>query len=164
VTPRLCHLRTPEGQKVTEAAVTDPAHWAVLMFEDAVVVDAAGGEPVDEDQVDWTTEHHPDRQPADGTRHANTVVEKTVWRAEYFCADPTARRRAIPPAAGSGRVPGLGRQRISAVGQSKRCSPASVTPMTSTGSWHTNRDASGPIVFGRRQIVTLTLKQRPRCS
>ncbi len=84
------HLRTADGDDVTEAAVTEPTQWAVFMVEDAVIVDAATGEPVDEDDVDWSTEHHPDRQPAEGMRHADTVMEKVEWQPEYYCLDPQA--------------------------------------------------------------------------
>jgi ParB family chromosome partitioning protein len=59
----LRHLRTADGDEATDAAVTDPAQWAVFMIEDTIVVDAASGEPVNEDEVDWSTEHHPDRDP-----------------------------------------------------------------------------------------------------
>jgi ParB family chromosome partitioning protein len=89
-TVSLRHLHTADGQEASEAAVTDPAHWAVLMTEDTVLVDADTGEPVDEADVDWSTEHQPDREPARGTRHASTVVEATVWQPEYYCTDPEA--------------------------------------------------------------------------
>lgn len=56
-TVSLRHLRTSDGQEATEAAVTGPAHWAVLMTEDTVLVDAETGEPVEEADVDWSTEH-----------------------------------------------------------------------------------------------------------
>jgi ParB family chromosome partitioning protein len=84
------HLRTADGDDVTEAAVAEPTQWAVFVVEDALIVDAATGEPVDEDDVDWSTEHHPDRQPADGMRHADTVMEKVEWQPEYYCLDPQA--------------------------------------------------------------------------
>lgn len=86
----LRHLRTADGDEVTEAVVTDPEQWAVFMVEETVVVDAATGEPVDEDEVDWSTEHHPDRDPGEGTRYADTVVEKVQWQPEYYCRDPQA--------------------------------------------------------------------------
>ena len=86
----LRHLRTGDGQEATEAAVTDPAQWAVLMVEDTVLTDTDTGEPVGEDDVDWSTEHQPDREPVQGSRHANTVVETTVWQPEYYCTDPQA--------------------------------------------------------------------------
>ena len=86
----LRHLRTADGEEATEAAVTEPARWAVFMVEDALVVDAVTGEPVDEGDVDWATEHHRDREPAEGMRHADTVAEKTEWQPEYYCLDPQA--------------------------------------------------------------------------
>ena len=86
----LRHLRTADGDEATEAVVTDPSRWAVFMVEEIVLVDATNGEPVDEDEVDWSTEHHSDRQPAEGTRHADSVVEKVVWQPEYYCRDPHA--------------------------------------------------------------------------
>jgi ParB family chromosome partitioning protein len=70
--------------------VTDPTHWAVHLVEETDFCDAATGEPVEEDDVDWRTEQYPEREPEDGLRHASTVVEKTVWQPEYFCLDPEA--------------------------------------------------------------------------
>jgi ParB family chromosome partitioning protein len=58
----LRHLRTPDSHEATQAAVTDPAHWAVLLVEDTMLVDTLTGEQVDEADVDWSTEHHPERQ------------------------------------------------------------------------------------------------------
>jgi hypothetical protein len=37
-------------------AVSDRGQWAVFAVEDTVLVDAATGEPADENQVDWSTE------------------------------------------------------------------------------------------------------------
>ena len=39
----LRHLQTADGQETTDAAVTDPAQWAVLLVEDTVLVDAVTG-------------------------------------------------------------------------------------------------------------------------
>jgi ParB family chromosome partitioning protein len=86
----LRHLRTPDSHEATQAAVTDPAHWAVLMVEESVLVDTVTGEPVDEADVDWSTEHRPEQQPDEGARHADTVMDKTVWAPEYYCRDPQA--------------------------------------------------------------------------
>lgn len=86
----LRHLRTADGDIATEAAVVGPAHWAVFMVEDSVLADAETGEAVDEDDVDWSTQHQPDREPAEDTRHANTVVDNTVWAPEYYCTNPEA--------------------------------------------------------------------------
>ncbi|KUI34195.1 ParB N-terminal domain-containing protein [Mycobacterium sp. GA-2829] len=86
----LAYLRTPDGARVDEEAVTDPAHWAVLLVEDSVYVDTTTGEPVDAREVDWATERDPDRTPDEGRRHATTVTETVVWAPEYFCRDPQA--------------------------------------------------------------------------
>lgn len=86
----LRHLRAEDGAEATTAAVTEPAHWAVFMVEDTLIVDAATGEPVDEDDLDWSTKHHPDRQPTEGMQHADSVVEKVQWQPEYYCRDPHA--------------------------------------------------------------------------
>jgi ParB family chromosome partitioning protein len=60
------------------------------MVEDTMLVDTVTGEPVDEADVDWSTEHHPEQVPAEGARHADTVMDKTVWAPEYYCRDPQA--------------------------------------------------------------------------
>lgn len=91
----LRNLRTADDQEATPAAITDPAHWAVWLVEDTELVDSATGEPVDEGDVDWSTEHHPEREPAEGARHAASVVDKTVWSAEYYCRDPQAAGLAV---------------------------------------------------------------------
>ena len=59
----LRHLRTPDGREATVAEVTDPTQWAVLMVEEVQLVDADTGDPVDDDDVDWSTEHHPEHDP-----------------------------------------------------------------------------------------------------
>jgi ParB family chromosome partitioning protein len=86
----LRHLRTADDQQASEDAITDPSQWAVLLLEDTALVDATTGEPVDEADVDWNTEHRPDREPAEGMRDATTVVETVIWLPEYYCRDPQA--------------------------------------------------------------------------
>lgn len=83
----LRHLVTAGGTEADEQAVTEPAHWAVLLFEDTALCDAETGEVVDEDSVDWDTEDQPDATPAEGLRHASSVTEATVFTPEYFCID-----------------------------------------------------------------------------
>ena len=86
----LGHLRTPVGH---EAAVSDPTQCAALLallVEDTELVDTLTAEPVEEADVDWSTENDPERQPAEGTRHADTGREKTVLVPEYYCRDPRA--------------------------------------------------------------------------
>ncbi len=67
--------------------MTDPSHWAVVLFEDTVLTDAETGELVDEDSVDWDTEGDSQATPDEGLRHANTVTETTMFVADYFCLD-----------------------------------------------------------------------------
>jgi ParB family chromosome partitioning protein len=80
-------LRTPEGQQITEEAISNPAHWAVWLDEEVTYVDRQSGEPVDEDAIDFYTEHHPERQPEEGLRHFSTVIEKAVYAPVWFCLD-----------------------------------------------------------------------------
>ena len=91
----LSHLVTAEGNAADEQAVTDPAHWAVLLYEDTALCDVQTGELVDEDAVDWNTDDQPDATPAEGLRHTNTVTETTVFAPEYFCLD--YRAAALTP-------------------------------------------------------------------
>ena len=80
-------LRTAEGNEVTEEAITNPAHWAVWLDEEAAFVDRETGELVDEDSIDFHTEHHPDEQAEEGLRHFSTVIEKTVYTPSWYCID-----------------------------------------------------------------------------
>ena len=80
-------LRTAEGNEVTEDAITNPAHWAVWLEEDAAFVDRETGEPVDEDTIDFHTEHHPNEQADEGLRRFSTVIEKTVYTPSWYCID-----------------------------------------------------------------------------
>jgi len=95
----LAHLVThdAEGAEVdaTEAAVTDPAQWAVLLYESTVLVDRTTGEPVDEDAVDWDTQGDDAATPEDGLRHANTVEDRESYLPEYFCLDYAAAGLSI---------------------------------------------------------------------
>jgi ParB family transcriptional regulator, chromosome partitioning protein len=59
----------------------------VLLYEDTALCDKETGELVDEDSVDWETEHQADATAAEGLRHADTVAETTVFAPEYFCLD-----------------------------------------------------------------------------
>ncbi|OBF24099.1 nuclease [Mycobacterium kubicae] len=83
----LHHLRTADGAEADEQAVTDPAQWAVLLYETEIVVDVATGEAVDEDDVDWDTQDQPEASPAEGLRHADTVTDATGYVPQYFCLD-----------------------------------------------------------------------------
>lgn len=83
----LHYLVTAEGAEADERALTNPAHWAVLLYEDTALCDVDTGEFVDEEAVDWDTEDQPDAEPAEGLRHAKTVAETTVFAPEYYCLD-----------------------------------------------------------------------------
>lgn len=83
----LHYLLTAEGTEADETAVSDPAYWAVLLYEDTALCDAETGEIVDEETVDWDTQDRPDAVPCEGLRHAETVTETTVFAPEYFCLD-----------------------------------------------------------------------------
>jgi ParB family chromosome partitioning protein len=80
-------LVTADRSGADKQAVTDPAHWAVLLYEDTALRDVETGELVDEDSIDWDTENQPDATPDEGQRHAATVTETTVFVPEYFCLD-----------------------------------------------------------------------------
>jgi ParB family chromosome partitioning protein len=56
-TVSLHYLRTADGQDATEAAVTDPVHWAVLMTEETVLARAwARAPPMRRgERSEWTT-------------------------------------------------------------------------------------------------------------
>jgi ParB family transcriptional regulator, chromosome partitioning protein len=83
----LRHLVTAEADEADDNAVSNPAHWAVLLYEDTALCDVETGEVVDEEAVDWDTEDQPDAEPAEGLRHAKTVTETTVFAPEYYCLD-----------------------------------------------------------------------------
>lgn len=86
----LRQLVTGDGDVADETVVTEPAHWAVLLYEDTALCDVTSGEIVDEADVDWDTEDQPDAQPQEGLRHASTVTETVVLTPEYFCLDHRA--------------------------------------------------------------------------
>jgi ParB family chromosome partitioning protein len=59
----------------------------VWLDEDVTYVDRPSGEPVDEDSIDFSTEHHPDRQAEEGLRAFSMVIEKAVYAPVWFCID-----------------------------------------------------------------------------
>lgn len=94
----LRNLRSATGEHVGEDVVTDPAHWAVLLDEYEVWVDAQTGEVVDESTVDWNTETDPDAKPEDGMRHFSTVAEGTAYLpSTYYCLDYAAAGLTLDP-------------------------------------------------------------------
>ena len=93
----LDHLRTADGEQATEAAITDPAHWALTLYEEDGYADAETGEIVAGELIDWSTEDDPEAQPQQGFRHANSVVDKTIYVPEYFCTDYQAAGLQLSP-------------------------------------------------------------------
>jgi ParB family chromosome partitioning protein len=93
----LDHLLTADGEQATEAAITDPAHWAVTLYEEDGYADAETGEIVAGELIDWSTQDDPEAQPQEGFRHANSVVDKTIYVPEYFCTDYQAAGLALSP-------------------------------------------------------------------
>jgi hypothetical protein len=87
----LHHLRTADGKAATEAAITDPAHWAVALYEEDGYADAETGDIVAEDTIDWSTQDDDEAQPGEGLRHANSVVDKTIYLPDWYCVDYQAR-------------------------------------------------------------------------
>jgi ParB family chromosome partitioning protein len=81
------HLLTADGEEATEAAITEPAHWAVSLYEDDGYADAETGEIVAEETIDWSTQDDDEATPAEGMRHAHSVVDKTIYRPEWYCVD-----------------------------------------------------------------------------
>ena len=88
-------LLTAAGEVADETAVTDPAQWAVVLYEEDGWVDVETGEVVEEQDVDWDTQDDDEATPAEGLRHASTVKEAVLFVPEYFCLDYTATGLAL---------------------------------------------------------------------
>lgn len=86
----LSYLRTATGEQADETVVTNPAHWAVMLGEEDVLIDVETGALVEEEAVDWDTQDNAEAVPAEGLRHASTVKEATMFVPEYFCLDYAA--------------------------------------------------------------------------
>jgi ParB family transcriptional regulator, chromosome partitioning protein len=91
------YLLTADGEQASEAAITDPAHWAVSLYEEDGYADAESGEIVAAESIDWSTQDEPEAQPQEGFRHADSVVDKTIYVPEYFCTDYQAAGLALSP-------------------------------------------------------------------
>jgi ParB family chromosome partitioning protein len=77
-----------DGQPVTDDVITDPRHWAVTLWEEAVLTNTETGAEVYEDDVDWETQDKPDATPAKGKLHADKVEEVEQFVPEfYYCID-----------------------------------------------------------------------------
>jgi ParB family chromosome partitioning protein len=84
------YLRTANGERVDEDAVSSPAQWAVRVEEEEAWVDVHTGEAVDESTIDWNTEDDPDATPAEGMRHFTTIKDGVVYVPTYYCRDYSA--------------------------------------------------------------------------
>lgn len=130
-------LVTAEGSAADEQTVTNPAHWAVLLYEDTALCDVGTGERVDEDDVDWErTEDNPDATPAEGLRHADTVTETTVFAPEYFCLDYRA----------AGLTPDMWFARNASATTAQPCSAESKAPIQD--GQHSSQEPCSPGVVG----------------
>ena len=78
-----------EPEALDESVITDPQHWAVRLEECTEYVDADGN-VIAEGDIDWDTEGEPDAEPEEGLRHADSVVERTAFAAEWFWLNPEA--------------------------------------------------------------------------
>ena len=66
----LRYLTTADGGEVTEDMVVPGPLWAAMLCEDTVYVDATDGTTrVDDDDLDYETRWHRDREAEDGLRH-----------------------------------------------------------------------------------------------
>jgi ParB family chromosome partitioning protein len=101
----LADLVTADGSEVTTAHTeTEPARWAVWLSKDERYFDTESGEEVDGEEVDWSTENHPDATPYEGHRHANTVQTRQVWTPEYVCLDLDGAAVALSPVLAAART------------------------------------------------------------
>ena len=78
----LDHLRTADGEQATEAAMTDPARWAVTLYEEDGYADAETGEVVAGELIDWSTEDDPEAEPQEGFR-----ARQQRGRQDHLCAN-----------------------------------------------------------------------------
>src|SRR5882724_10615955 len=83
----LDRLRNSDDDPVTESVITDPTQWAVILYEEDGYADAETGEVVAAESIDWSTQDDPEAQPQEGFRHADRVVDKTIYVPEFFCTD-----------------------------------------------------------------------------
>lgn len=80
------HLFTADGEPAGEDLV-DTEHWAVLLCQEERMFDAETGEPVDDDDVDYSTRWQPSQPAREGMRRYSDVVERWVVAADWHCLD-----------------------------------------------------------------------------
>jgi hypothetical protein len=70
---------------------------AILLVQNEAFVDKVTGETVPEEDIDRTTDDDPSQQPDDGLRHADTVLERTVYSPEFYCTATEAAGLQLAP-------------------------------------------------------------------
>jgi ParB family transcriptional regulator, chromosome partitioning protein len=92
------YLRDAEDKTLTDETIAamDPQHWAVVLESAEAFQDVETGEPVNEDDIDFETADDPTLEPAEGYRHARTVIETSVWSPEYYCCNPRGAGVTMP--------------------------------------------------------------------
>ena len=77
-----------DGQEATVADVSNPAHWAVVLCQEARLVKKGTDEEVFEEDIDWNTQDQPDATPGEGLLHADGVEEVEAFVPEsYYCTN-----------------------------------------------------------------------------
>lgn len=94
----LRYLSTAEGTAVTEDMVVPGPLWAAVLGEEPAYYDRETGDRVEEDELDESTRWRRDGEAAEGLRHYDTVVERTVVEPEWFCLDYAAAGFTLAPA------------------------------------------------------------------
>ncbi|OZF42085.1 ParB N-terminal domain-containing protein [Rhodococcus sp. 14-2470-1a] len=80
-----------DDAEVTEAVIdANPAVWSVWLTKGEQITVTETGEVIEEEQVDWATEHDDEAKAEEGYHHANALTFTDVWTGEYFTADPVA--------------------------------------------------------------------------
>jgi ParB family chromosome partitioning protein len=92
------YLRDAEDKTLTDETIAamDHQHWAVVLESAEAFQDVETGEPVNEDDIDFETADDPTLEPAEGYRHARTVIETSVWSPEYYCCNPRGAGVTMP--------------------------------------------------------------------
>ncbi|WP_158607832.1 ParB N-terminal domain-containing protein [Nocardia panacis] len=80
-------LRTAEGGEVTPEVVdAAPGLWSMYLelHPESVAVDAATGEPVAFEEIDWDTRYYRAGEADEGLRHFDSITLQDSWRPEYW--------------------------------------------------------------------------------
>lgn len=115
----LDELVTPGGRPATVADITNPSHWAVLLFADETPTLEATGEPIDADTIDLATFLDPDAVAAEGMHHANAVRYEQTISAHWYCTDRKGAGLKKAPTSG-----GTNQAKAQAAARSRKANPA----------------------------------------